>query len=347
MIDLDNLEEIKKLDPKNCFGSTEMLADQVEQMWADGKNFELPENYKHVQNVIICGMGASSFGGYIVKSLLPSELKVPVEIINDYHLPVYASENSLVIVTSYSGTTEESISCYEDALKIKAKMVNLSSGGTLEELAKKNNTPALIFTPKFNPANQPRMAPGYTIIGTLIVLLKAGLISISDEEMSEVVSLMKNSQEKIKSSAKELAKKMYSTIPLIFAAEHLFGNSHILRNQLNETAKSFAAFEDIPELNHHLMEGFKNSSDKKLFAIFLFSNLYSEKHTKRMKITEDVVGKNNVEFFEYIALGNSKLSQIFTTISFGGYLSFYLGILYGQDPSLIPWVDYFKEQLKK
>ncbi|MBI2032217.1 MAG: hypothetical protein HYT09_01075 [Candidatus Levybacteria bacterium] len=95
------------------------------------------------------------------------------------------------------------------------------------------------------------------------------------------------------------------------------------------------------------MEGLKYPKDKKLKILFLESNLYSPIHSKRIKLTQDVVSKNQIEFISFQPQGSTKLSQVLNTLSFGGYLTLYLGLLYGQDPSLIPWVDYFKEQLAK
>src|SRR5258706_11460675 len=136
-------------------------------------------------------------------------------------------------------------------------------------------------------------------------------------------------------------------IPVIFAADFLVGNAHIMRNQFNETSKSFSAFSDIPELNHHLMEGFKNPTDKKIITLTLDSSFYTNIIKKRVKLTQDVVAKNHVDALIYEAVGESKLSQVFNVLAFGGYITVYLAFLYGLDPSLIPWVDYFKQELTK
>jgi len=120
-----------------------------------------------------------------------------------------------------------------------------------------------------------------------------------------------------------------------------------MRNQFNETAKTFSAFEDIPELNHHLMEGLKYPENNKLAVLFLKSNLYENIYQKRIALTDDVIKKNNIKSLYFEPSGTTELSQVLTTLVFGGYVTLYLAFLYNLDPSLIPWVDYFKDQLKK
>lgn len=345
MVDLNNLEEIKKLDPKNVFGSTEMFADQCQQvvdMYLEKINYT--DDYKNIDNMVICGMGGSAYGAHIANSLYHKTLKIPLELVSDYHLPGFVDQNSLVILTSYSGSTEEVLNCAQEAVAKNAKITGLCSGGKLGEFLKKGY-PSLIFDPKFNPSGQPRLGTGYIVMGTIVLLSNLGVITstIAKDQAKQIVEQIRNTQEETKKEAMEIAKKLHGAIPVIFAAEHLAGNAHIIRNQINETAKSFSAFSQLPELNHHLMEGLKNPEDKKLVILSLTSNKYSPVLKKRIELTKDVVGKNNVNWVEYKA--KTEDTEVLNVLSFGGYLSFYLAILYGQDPSVIPWVDYFKTKL--
>ncbi len=334
------------LDPKDVLGSTGMLPDQFQQIWELSKQLTFSDEYKKCQDIIVCGMGGSAYGGYIIANLFKEELKIPLYSNNDYHLPGFANSNSLVLLSSYSGTTEEVLSCLQDAQANNFKISGITSGGELASLFKENGS-GLVFDPKFNPSGQPRLGTGYMVLGTIALLARLGYLSVSDEEVKISISELKQTLESIKQQAKDLAQKFQGYIPIYFAAEFLNGNIHILRNQTNETAKSFAAFSELSELNHHLMEGLKNPTDKKLFILFINSDLYSDKLKKRVELTKDVVGKNNVLFNEYKPAGSSKLAQVLNVLSFGGYLTYYLAMLYGQDPSLIPWVDYFKAQLVK
>lgn len=349
MIDLNNLEEIKKLDPKDVYGSTGMFADQAQQIldeYYDVDFYGPNEGYKDIKNIVFCGMGGSAYGAYILQSLYIETIKVPVTIVSDYTLPGFVDENSLIFVSSYSGSTEEVLACATAAKAKGLKITGYSSGGKLGEFLK-SGYPGFTFNPKFNPSGQPRLATGYMITSALVLLNSLGVISLSKEEIQKAIQEVRDNHEDIKAKAQEIAKKLEGYLPVIFAAQHLVGNAHIMRNQINETSKSFSAFEDIPELNHHLMEGLKYPADKKLMAIILKSEFYSEKHKKRVELTRDVVTKNDISVLEYEAKGNSKLSQALQVLAFGGYLSLYLGLIYGEDPSLIPWVDYFKNQLSK
>jgi len=345
MIDLTNLEEIKKLDPKDVYGSTEMFPSQCEQTWNEDIKFDY--DYKSIQNIILCGMGGSAYGGYVAQCLFKDELSVPIYSNNDYTLPAFANEKTLVILSSYSGGTEEILTCGEEAKNKNLKIVGITTGGKLSEFLKNNNYPSLVFEPKFNPSGQPRLATGYMVLGFMVILKRLGIIQINDGEFIKSLEELRSAINYIKEKSIFIAKSLTGYIPLVFCAEFLYGNAHILRNQFNETSKSFSSFEDIPELNHHLMEGLKNPLDKKIKIIFITSDLYSGIIKKRFDLTKDVIGKNNIEFLEYKPQGFTKISQILNTLAFGGYLSLYLALLYGQDPSLIPWVDYFKEKLSK
>lgn len=335
------------LDPKNVLGSTEKLPDQCKQIWEDAKKITFPTDYQTIQNILICGMGGSAYGGYIISALFKESLKVPLISNNDYTLPAFANENTLVLLSSYSGSTEEILSCAQKAKEKGLKLAGITSGGKLGNFLNTEDVPVLIFDPKFNPSGQPRLGTGYMVLGTIALLNKLGVITVSDEEVEKAISELESDTENIKARAKEMSEKIKGFIPVIFSAEFLEGNAHILRNQFNETSKSFAAFSPLPELNHHLLEGLKNPEDKKLFVLFISSDLYSDKLQKRVELTRDVVGKNNIVFDEYQPVGTTKLSQMLNVLSFGGYLTLYLAFLYDQDPGLIPWVDYFKAQMEK
>lgn len=347
MIDLNNLKEIKKLDPKDVYGSTELFLQQCEQIWEDTKKIKFEERIKNAGNIIVCGMGGSAYGSYVVQSLFKDNINIPIISNNDYTLPAFASEKSLIILSSYSGTTEESLSCGKEAKEKGFTITGMTNGGPLAEFLKSNNIPALVFDPKNNPSGQPRLGTGYMVLGFIALLTQLEYLHVSDEDVKTALSEIKEGLPRIKTKAQEIAKALQGYFPVIFSAEFLNGNAHILRNQFNETSKTFSAFEDIPELNHHLMEGFKYPEGNKMKVFLLNSQMYSDLHKKRIALTKDVVEKNSYEALEYIPNGSTPLSQVLNTLAFGGYLTVYLGLLYGQDPSLIPWVDYFKAQLKK
>lgn len=359
MIDLNNFEEIKKLDPKNVFESSEMFVKQCRQIHELVEQTELPEyNFSPITGaaardmrlscVVFSGMGGSAYGGHVVSSLFRNELPIPIVVNSDYGLPAFTNCDSIVILTSYSGMTEETLSALEKAKEAYAEIITLTSGGKLAELAGANDYDKMwqvVFAPKYNPSGQPRLGTGYIVLGTIEILRKIGLLKIASNEVIQAINEVEGNQNYIKSTAIDLSKKIYGNVPVIFSGPIFTGNAHILRNQFNETAKSFSSFHAIPEANHHLLEGLKNPKDRKLVALFLDSDLYDEKNQKRIGLTKDVLRRNEISILSYKALGSSKLSQALEFLAFGGFLSFFLAILYKQDPSLIPWVKYFKEKL--
>lgn len=342
-------EDIRQLDPKDVYGSTKMFAAQCQQMldeWYDNPDLLVPEDYKNIKNIVICGMGGSAYGAHVTQSLYSNVIRVPVIPLSDYHMPAFVDAGTLVILTSYSGTTEEVLSCMEEATSRGAKLAGLTTGGVIKE-ALSGKYPIIVFDPKNNPSTQPRLGTGYIVVGTLLLLHRLGIINITREELQSAIDEVKSSENTLESQAGEMATSLEGHIPLVFAAEHLVGNAHIIRNQFNETSKSFAAFQDIPELNHHLMEGLKNPQDKKMKAIFLVSENYSEKHAKRIRLTIDVVEQNNIPTLAFDVTKSSKIAEVLAALSFGGFLTLHLAFIYKLDPSLIPWVEYFKQELAR
>lgn len=347
MIDLNNKTAIAQIDKNNVYSSVQQLPDQCKQTWEEVKKIEFPQDYKNIQNIVLCGMGGSAYAAYFIKSLFGDSLPVPFELVNGDTLPKYINENTLVMLSSYSGSTAETLSCAQQALLKKAKIMAVCAGSKLAEFLKTNNIPAYIFNPLHNPANQPRLGQGYMILGHIGMLTKIGLINLTDEDALNAISFLKEKDSLIEETAKKISQEFIEKIPVIVGAEHLSGDAHTMRNQFNETAKSFCAYSLIPELNHHLMEGLLFPKERILKFLFLNSSLYSNIIKKRFELTKDVVSKNNIEITNVEMLGDTPFTQALYGLSLGGYLTFYLGIIYQQDPSAIPWVDYFKEKLSK
>lgn len=348
MIHLDDKKAIGKIDKKNVYASVDELAKQCKQAWEESQKVHFPKQYKNVQNIVLCGMGGSAYAAYFIKALFGNSLPVPFELVNGDTLPAYVQENTLVMLSSYSGSTEETISYAHQSLERKAKITAVTTNGSkLAEFVKTNNIPAYAFNPLFNPAGQPRLGQGYMIVGHIGILANIGLIALSNNEVNKTINFLEKNNKSVELIAKKTSKQFVEKIPIIVSSGHLVGNAHALRNQFNETAKNFSAYSLIPELNHHLMEGLLHPKERVLKFLFLRSSLYSPTIQKKFDLTREVIAKNDINTVEVEVLGNTALEQTLYAISFGGYLTFYLAIIYNQDPSVIPWVGYFKNKLAK
>lgn len=352
---LDSREAIGKLDKSNMLGSVEALYKQLTHAWEDTQNLSFTAS-ANIENIVLAGMGGSALGADVIKTLYKHELEVPFDIVREYTLPAYVNEHSLVILASYSGTTEEIVACAHDAVHKKAQVMVIAAGGTLIDLAKEHNWTYYQIEPTHNPSNQPRMAIGYAVFGTICLLGKAGLLQLTKEEVDQVAATIKDTVDRSgvevpqdNNPAKLLAYTAFDKRPIYVAAEFLEGASHVVCNQTNENAKAYADYKVIPELNHHLMEGLRFPSSNKETHVFVFfnSDLYNVRNQARMKLTQQIVEDNNIETMMIDLKSESKLQQVFEMIALVGFTTFYLAMLEGIDPSPIPFVDKFKDELGK
>ncbi len=352
---LDSREKIKAADKSFLLGSVEVLPDQIQDAWDQVKPLTFPDSYSSVKNIVVSGMGGSNLGSLIIKRLFKDELQLPLEVYPHYQLPGYISSESLVILSSYSGNTEETISAATQAKEVGAKIIVISAGGKLVELAKENDWPLYLINPTFNPSEQPRMAIGYAVFGQLAIFAKLGLINISDDEVLNLVDklkvLVKNlSPENEHSPAKLLAFSAFDKHTIFVAAEHLIGAAHVINNQFNENAKVLTSEWHLPEFNHHYLEALsfpKLAKDTTIFFLFN-SPLYHERVQKRVLITKELIESKGFEVQLIQATAPSKLEQVFEIIQLGEFVACYLPILYGiTDPGPVPNVEEFKSKMAK
>lgn len=352
---LDSREEISKLDKENMMGSIEELGNQVKHAWEDLKSIEFTPK-SEIKNVVIAGMGGSGLGADVIKHLFKLELKVPLDYVHDYTLPGYVNENTLVVLASYSGTTEEIVACGEAAHKANAQIMVIAAGGTLEEMAKEHGYTMYKINPKYNPSNQPRMAIGYAVFGTIGLLSKAGIISLSDSDIDAVVTIINKQVEDCKvevtgeeNAAKALAYMMVDRRPVYVASDFLEGAVHVSTNQANENAKIYADYKVVPEMDHHLLEGlqFPKSNATNHIFVFIQSMLYHPKNIIRVQLTQKIAEANDIDSIAVPLKAQTKIEQVFELLTVLGFAGFYLGMLEGIDPSPIPFVESFKVDLKE
>ena len=357
MINLDNKEEIIKMHGSdNITISIDSLPKQLEHSFIDASKIIFPDDFKHISNIVVAGMGGSRFPALIIKELFKQEITIPIQINDDYHLPGFVNSNTLVILSSYSGTTEEVIAMGLEAQKKGVKLTGICAGGEVETFLKGIHAPLYVFDPIYNPSKQPRIGFGYAIGGLLGILTQLGVIQINPQEILVAIHDLPNLIEEYKihtpketNPAKQLAEQLYQKYPYYIVSEFLTGVGNAIQNQTNETAKQIASYRIIPELNHHLMEGLQYPDGLKEMGIFVFfySKNYSPSIQKRFSITKDVVEQNKLKTIWHELKGETKIKTTFELMALGSYISMYLASIYGVNPAEIPFVNYFKDQLKK
>jgi len=357
-MNLDNIKQYKKLDKGHVAESISHLPDQVRQVLHEARLIKVPREYSKVTQVVVNGMGGSNIGARIIKSAFADQIKAPISIEPGYGVQAHVNKNTLYIISSYSGTTEEPLSTYKAAKKRGAKIMAItehSKKSKLEKLMLKNNIPGYIFKPEHNPSGQPRMGIGYTLFGIAVMIAKAGLFKVEVEEIEDIIASLEIWDRELRptiktknNKAKQLAMKLYNKVPTLIAAEFLTGNVKALRNQISENSKHFPIFLTLPDLNHFAMEGLTYPASNKRTLVFVFfdSMLYHPRIQKRSRLTKQVIKKNGIEVAEHTLQGKTKLQQSFEMLQLGTWITYYLGMLNGVDPVNIPWVDWFKEKLK-
>ncbi|MCC6323825.1 SIS domain-containing protein [Candidatus Nomurabacteria bacterium] len=340
---------IAQYDTKNVFGSVELFAKQCRSTW---ENVSEKKEGKKVRNILVAGMGGSALGAYILQSL--NIFTVPITMSHDYNIPAWVDENTLVLAISYSGGTEETLSATHLALEKKAQMVCITVGGELEKIATENNLDLRKINTEYNPCNQPRFGVGFMMMHIIKVATDYRVCNLNSDEVAKALMELEAWQNNFKQN--NLIDEIYTeaqtlrdVMQVLVYSEHLTNLGRFTRNQIHETAKTLALAHEIPELNHHLMEGleFPNTNKEKVYFMFFESNLYSEKINKRIAVTKDVLAKQGIKYTTVEMEGRSKLAQILIGMQRAMYLAYTLGIIHQKDPSDIKWVNYFKEQLAK
>ena len=350
--DLDDPQVYTRFDPSNMLGRIGELPQQCRQAWQSALDFPLPSDYSSVDKVIIMGMGGSAIGGDLVSALMLEKGGPPLLVHRDYDLPPLVDDKTLVIASSYSGNTEETLSCFTQALKTKAKKLAVTTGGRLKALADESGVP--VFT--FHYVAQPRAALGYSFFSILGLLHKLGLLTIKSEDIEETINLLQELSPRLDGTtplsanpAKQLATRLLGRLVLIYGAGVL---SHVAlrwKTQFNENSKTWAFSECFPELNHNAVVGYRFPPwlAKKVFVVLLRSPSLHPRTQRRYQLTAEILTEGGVEHEFVEAQGKNPLSQIMSAILFGDYVSYYLAILNQADPSPAAVIDRLKERLGK
>lgn len=349
-LNLDDPALYRQYDPDGMFRRLGEMPSQCQRAWQIARDFTLPEDFSGVNKVVILGMGGSAIGGELIKSLVSSEARLPIIIHRDYELPGFVDADTLVIASSYSGTTEETMTAFQQSLKTEARKLVITTGGQLKELAEANEIPA--FT--FDYPSQPRAALPYSFLPVLAVLQELGLIGNRRWKIAETVAVLKslsrNITEKIPSSqnpAKQLALNLYRRLPVIYGAGITAPVAHRWKTQINENAKAWAFSDVFPELNHNAVAGYQFPGElaRKMMVVLLSSPLLSRRMKRRYQITIQLLKEANIGFLQVELEGSNPLSQVMSLVLLGDYVSGYLAMLYQIDPTPIKAIDYLKEQL--
>ena len=352
-MNLDDLERFKQLDTLNMLGEIDNLPDQLAYAFQLGMKHDLPD-WKNFRQIVIAGMGGSAIGADLLASYCASLAPLPVSVHRDYSLPVHArGEESLVICSSHSGNTEETLDAFESARKAECRIVVVCTGGELAKRAKENNIP--IWT--FDHAGQPRAAVGFSFGLLLAMFQRLGFIPDQSKEMEDAVASMKRTQQHLKADvpavknpAKRYAGQLMGRWVTFMGSGLLSVVARRWKGQINEVAKAGANFEFLPEADHNTLAGTKNPEET-LNAHTMTLFLRAPSDHPRNRLRSDLTRKAfmlegmNTDYID--ARGNTPLAHMWTSILFGDYMSYYLAMGYGVDPTPIQALVEFKEAMKE
>jgi glucose/mannose-6-phosphate isomerase len=299
-------------------------------------------------SVVISGMGGSSNAGKIIESLILDSFNKPFVVFNDYNLPSWVNENTLVVLNSYSGNTEETLSAYEFAKKVNAKVIGVTTGGKLAELITSGEIKgAIVKAEDTNPSGYPKSGLGLSFGALFGSLVKAGVLAYLKEDLFNSL----NELEEIRKSwnIKDIAKDFEKKIPVLFSSKTLLGPLNAGRNAICEIGRTFTLFFDFPEVNHVLLEATQKPDFvvEKFKYLFFESGFDNERIKLRYKITKQIFDKQGLSYQSYLLRGKTVLTQVLEIPHYCAWLGYYLSMLEAVDPGPEPWLIEVKTLLSQ
>ena len=350
-MNLDDLDRFKQLDTLNMLSEIDNLPEQLASAWQLGMQQPLPD-WKDVRQVVIAGMGGSAIGADLLASYCASLTPIPVSVHRDYGLPLYArGAETLVICSSHSGNTEETLDAFEAARKAGCRVIVVCTGGELAKRAKESNFP--LWT--FDHAGQPRAAVGFSFGLLLAMFQRLGFIPDQSKEMEDAVASMKRTQQHLKADvpavknpAKRYAGQLMGRWVTFMGSGLLTTVARRWKGQINEVAKAGANFEFLPEADHNTLAGTVNPQET-LNAHTMTLFLRAPSDHPRNRLRSDLTRKAfmlegmNTDYVD--GRGNTPLAHMWTLILFGDYMAYYLAMGYGVDPTPIQALVDFKQAM--
>lgn len=317
------------------------------------QGIDLPPQYKReYRNIVVTGLGGSAIGGDILRTYALSQAKIPVLVNRDYDMPEFVNSDSLVLVVSYSGNTEETVSAYHQALKRGAFIIAVTSGGKLSDLAHSDG----IATIKVPGGLSPRAATGYLFAPMALILEDLGIIWGAKNDLEETIRVLQDIRKEIHpgvnqdNEARMIARELKGNLPLIWGSSaHSETAALRWKTQINENAKCPVFFNVFPELNHNEIVGFEVPPDilAHIVVILLRDSGDHERVQKRADITTGIIVDRVRKVIEVKARGESFLAKFYSLAYIGDYTSFYLALEYGINPTPVGTIDYLKSELAK
>jgi glucose/mannose-6-phosphate isomerase len=348
---LDQPEKFAAIDPQHMLGHIDALPDQLANAFAHAQQQDLPADFAQARMIVLTGMGGSAIGGDYLAALVEDAAPVPVLVNRGYTLPAYVrGPEVLVIASSHSGNTEETLAAFDEAQARGVKLMALSTGGKLSDKARQIGVPLWSFTYD----SQPRAAFGWSF-GLLVGLAhRLGLAGDLSADVQEAVDLLRQSRDHFganvpihQNAPKRYAGQVCGRIGVTFGAGLLAPVARRWKGQMNENAKNWAEFDMLPEQNHNGVAGIDNPEKalERLFVFFLQSSYDHPRVTLRHKLTHQLFMQEGIGVDTFTARGESRLAQMMNATQFGDYLSYYLAMLNSADPTPIPPISMLKEGL--
>jgi glucose/mannose-6-phosphate isomerase len=348
---LDDLGAIKKIDSRGMLGFIRSFPEQIEEAMRIAEDVDI-DSFNPYQ-IVIAGVGGSAIGGDILASWLFKRIKIPIFVNRAYKLPSFVGENTLLFAVSYSGNTEETLSLFEESLKKRCRVIAITSGGKLGERCNNENA-VLISIPTGKP---PRAAVAYLFMPIVVVLKKLGLYE-SEGEVAVAIQNLKALRERLvpknptkANPAKQIALQLLNETPIIYGLAIFNAIARRWQTQLNENAKVLSWHGTFPEMNHNEIEAWANDFNPKRFtAVLLRDNfLLDTRLQKRVRLTKDsILEKHAKNVIEVVAKGGDEkdyLARMLYAMYLGDYVSIYLAILRGIDPTPVKTIETFKSDL--
>ncbi|MGA9533520.1 MAG: bifunctional phosphoglucose/phosphomannose isomerase [Anaerolineales bacterium] len=349
-MNLDDMEKFQSLDSNGMGARIDSLPDQLENAWAMGQDLPLPEA-EGLASILIAGMGGSAIGADLLAAYSSAEAQLPIAVWRDYGLPGWVQgPDTLVVASSHSGNTEETLSVFESAIERGARVLAVTTGGELAHRAEEEGVPLW----RFIHDGPPRAAVGYSFGLLLAALARLRILPDPASELASAVDEMRRQRGTLSSDvpitqnpAKRMAGQLIDRWPTIIGAEYLAPVARRWRTQIAELAKAVAQFETLPEADHNMIAGVE--APESLFGntmvVFLTARGLHPRNRERTRLTRELLMVEGFNTDQIEGIGEGRLAQQWTALQFGDYVAYFLAMAYGIDPTPVAAIEAFKVRL--